>query len=77
MDEPPYNDANNLLLPVEINQNKVDGKADFMIKLLEKLPQVITKPIVVQHTQTVDERFTLTVNENSEDEQQQQKIKIF
>lgn len=49
-------------LPAEDNQNEMDGKADLMIKLLEKLPLVVTKPIVIQHTQTIDERFTLTVN---------------
>lgn len=53
-----------LPLPVE---SKVDEKADLMIRLLEKLPQVVTKPIVVQHTQTIDERFKLTVHEAEND----------
>lgn len=44
-------------------EKRMDDKADLMMKLLEKLPQVVTKPIVVQHTQTMDERFTLTVHE--------------
>lgn len=58
-----YKEAGNPSLPTE---NGMDGKADLMIKLLEKLPQIVTKPIVVQHTQTMDERFTLTVNEAEE-----------
>lgn len=45
-------------------QKDMVGKTDLMIKLLEKLPKVITKPIVIQHTQTVDEQFKLIVNEN-------------
>lgn len=54
----------------ENDLNEIDGKTDFMIKLLDKLPHVVTKPIVVQHTQTVDEQFTLTVNEENENGQQ-------
>lgn len=57
-----YNEVD-IPLPAEYNQNQMDGKADLMIELLEKLPHVVTKPIVIQHTQTIDEQFTLTVNE--------------
>lgn len=68
----PDDDADMSLNPAENNHHEMDGKPDFMIKLLEKLPQVVTKPVVIQHTQTVDDRFTLSVNEANTDEQQQQ-----
>lgn len=60
-----YNDDGGPL-PVEIG---MDAKADLMIKLLEKLPQRVTKPIVIQHTQTMDEQFKLTVNEEEKGKQ--------
>lgn len=49
-------------------KNDMDAKADIMIKLLEKLPKVVTNPIVVQHTKTIDEQFKLTVNEQKKEE---------
>lgn len=49
-----------ILLPAA---NRMEDRADLMIRLLEKLPLVLTKPIVIQHTQTIDERFTLTLHE--------------
>lgn len=57
-------DEAGLTLPAE---KRMEDKANLMIKLLEKLPQVVTKPIVIQHTQTMDERFTLTVHEAGHD----------
>lgn len=47
------------------DNNMIDGNdANLMLtKLMEKLPKIAAKPIVVQHKQTIDEKFTLLVDE--------------
>lgn len=48
---------------IPLQDTDLNNNNNVLVKLMGKLPKIASKPIEIQHKQTVDEKFTLLVDE--------------